>query len=168
MNPPGIPMFYGAEQASTAVREVRRRSVRVGRFRLNRSVLILDLASLPGVPGIWSNPNRSRRLGLRFLHQFTNAIMQPVMRDDRAHIDYIPSQVVTEYFRDFTFEEGCLDGIRFPSTQDPRGRNVVLFIDAVVTNPAPQWVPALPATPVDFVGWWRVRVRGRGHRARGK
>src|SRR6266404_3258851 len=74
MNPPGIPMFYGAERPSTAVREVRARSARVGVFKTNRPLRVLDLSSLTEVPHIWSNPDRSRRLGLKFLHRFTAAI----------------------------------------------------------------------------------------------
>ena len=154
MNPPGIPMFYGTEAARTAVREIRRRSAKVGKFRLNRPLRILDLARLPEIPGIWANPDRRRRLGLRFLHEFTDAIMQPVAGNDRANVDYIPSQVVTEYFRDFAFAGGKLDGIRFPSTLDPRGRNVVLFIESVV----PAMGPAAPPAPLDFVSWRRISV----------
>lgn len=157
MNPPGIPMFYAAEGARTAVREIRRRSAKVGKFQLNRPLRILDLAQLPDVPSIWASPDRGRRLGLRFLHEFTDAIMQPVKGDDRAHVDYIPSQVVTEFFRDFAFAGGRLDGIRFPSTLDPRGRNVVLFIESVAPPAADADSGSAPP-PVDFAGWRRISV----------
>lgn len=157
MNPPGIPMFYGAEGARTAVREVHRRAAKVGKFRLNRPLRVLDLARLPDVPSIWANPDRRGRLGLRFLHEFTGAIMQPVNRDDRAHVDYIPSQVVTEFFRDFGFAGGKIDGIRFPSTADPRGRNVVLFLESVVPS-ASATDSGLAPPPLDFMGWRHVGV----------
>lgn len=131
MNPPGIPMFYGAFRATTAVREVRANAAVVGHFRLARAVRVLDLANLPKVPGTFSDASRRERLGLRFLHSFADAIMQPVARDDRVHVDYIPSQVVTEYLREHTFSGGPVDGVLYPSTVDVRGRNIVLFIDGV-------------------------------------
>lgn len=46
----------------------------------------------------------------------------------RDHIDYIPTQVVTEWFRTvFHFGKSSLDGILYPSTQNPRGHSLVLF-----------------------------------------
>jgi hypothetical protein len=102
-------------------------------------------------------------LGLRFLHQFANAIMQPVARDDRAHIDYILSQVATEYFREHLFDAGRLDGVRFPSTVDPRGNNVVIFVDKVVAEPETTWGPN-QSPPLDFIGWKRVNAKARAAR----
>lgn len=40
----------------------------------------------------------------------------------------ISSQVVTEYFRDYEFEDGALDGVAYRSTVHRRGWNVALFL----------------------------------------
>lgn len=156
MNPPGIPMFYAAERACTAVREIHSQKAKVGQFRLTRDARILDLTALPEIPGVFSNPDRITRLALVFLHHFAKAIMQPVARDDRAHIEYIPSQVVTEYFREFKFNDEPIDGIRYPSAVDSRGRNVVLFIDSVV--PKKSIFAGLPSSPLllAYAGWKRA------------
>jgi RES domain-containing protein len=127
MNPPGIPMTYAAETLDVAVCETRRSPVSVGRFRIERPARVLDLAELPEVPGIFAGAERKYRLGLLFIHAFTREITKPVDRDERVHIDYIPSQVVTEYIRSSKIEAEYIDGIRYPSALQPRGRNLVLF-----------------------------------------
>lgn len=57
--------------------------------------------------------------------------MTPVARDQRVHVDYLPSQVVTEYFRDYDFEAGRLDGIVYNSTVHLEGWNIALFANNV-------------------------------------
>jgi hypothetical protein len=127
MNPPGIPMLYLASSATTAVLETRSTSARVGRWRALRPLRVLDLRRLPGVPGYFSDANRSDRLALRFLRSFAADIMAPVARDDRAHIEYLPSQVVTEFIRDHDFDGGRVDGIAYGSSVHRIGWNVALF-----------------------------------------
>lgn len=127
MNPPGIPMFYSAEDDVTAIEEVWEKPGSLGKFVTRREAWILDLSDLPSIPGIFSGVQRRDRLGLVFLHGFTEAIISPVARDDRAHVDYVPSQIVTEYFRANPIDRITLDGIRYPSVAHPGGRNVVLF-----------------------------------------
>ncbi len=127
MNPPGIPMMYAAESVGTAVEEIRAKAAFVGEFQLTREIRVLDLADLPAIPGIFSGASRRRRLGLTFLHEFQADIMKPVKRDERVHIEYIPTQIVTEYFRSRLFEWGSLDGIRYASAVSSSGRNLVLF-----------------------------------------
>jgi hypothetical protein len=127
MNPPGIPMTYAAETSHVAACETRRSPVSVGRFRIERCARVLDLAELPEVPGVFAGAARKYRLGLLFMHAFTREITKPVDRDERVHIDYIPSQVVTEYIRSSKIGTEYIDGIRYPSSLQPGGRNLVLF-----------------------------------------
>ena len=126
MNPPGVPMMYLSEDAATAIAEIRASSGVVATFSLLRDCWLLDLADLPEIPGVFSDTDRWTRLTLRLLHSFRDDINKPVERDERTHIDYIPTQIVTEYFRYADVPEGPkLDGIRYglPDT----GINVVLF-----------------------------------------
>jgi hypothetical protein len=126
MNPPGIPMMYVAESADLAVAEVRTDAAWVGTFQLLRESRILDLAEIPFPPGIFSGEDRAVRLTRVFLHQFERAIMQPVPRDDRVHVEYIPSQVVTEFFREHGAGGGPIDGIRYRSSFG-NPKNLVFF-----------------------------------------
>ncbi|MBI3348325.1 HEPN-associated N-terminal domain-containing protein [Pelomonas aquatica] len=131
MNPPGIPMLYVASSRRTAVMETRVTRADVGRWLALKPLRVLDLRELPAVPGLFSEVGRQRRLVLRFLHAFAADVMKPVERDERVHIDYLPSQVVTEFLRDFAFPGGRLDGIAYGSTVHRQGWNVVLFAEPV-------------------------------------
>lgn len=114
-----------------------------------RPLNVLDLRKLPAVPGIFSDATRFERLGARFLTEFAQSIMRPVARDDRAHIDYLPSQVVTEFLRDYKFDEMKLDGIAYGSVVHPPAWNIVLFASSAdmglvkrewYEEDAPQWI----------------------------
>jgi hypothetical protein len=64
-------------------------------------------------------------------------IAQPVARDDRVHIDYVPTQVVSEFLM-HAFNERGVTGMKFASAKAP-GANVVLFSgpECIVTEPTP-------------------------------
>lgn len=85
------------------------------------------MADLPDVPGLFSDAHREYRLGLVFLYAFSSEITKPVERDERVHVEYIPSQVVTEYIRDAKIGKRGFDGIRYPSALKKKGSNIVLF-----------------------------------------
>lgn len=151
MNPPGIPMLYLASTAKTALCETRANKARVGQWKIARPLRVLDLRQLPDVPGYFSDADRTDRLALRFLIRFADDVMTPVARDQHVHVDYLPSQVVTEFFRDFEFEEGRLDGIAYGSTAHPTGWNVALFAGQVDLGfEVPEW-GAPPAPWLHFV-----------------
>lgn len=145
MNPAGVPMFYGALDPRTAVKEVREATSRVGYFITEKPLTILDLTKVPPIPGFFSDTSRNRRLHLQFIHYFIHDIMQPVARDDRIHTDYVPSQVVTEFLREHKFETGSLDGIMYGSVAAPGKRNLVLFLETL-EPPRKIWgnTPTLP------------------------
>lgn len=162
MNPPGIPMLYLASSAATALKETRVESARIGRWRAVRPLRILDLRKLPDVPGCFSEGNRSDRLATIFLHEFAADIMAPVARDDRHHVEYLPSQVVTEFMRDYDFEGGRIDGIAYGSTVHPKGWNVALFASPGHLGLAePGWRSAVEQW-LEFVGAKRVTLSQRG------
>ena len=121
-------MFYASESARIAHAEVQAEVSCVGTFQILRDVWVLDLADLPPVPGIFAGESRYRRLGLRFLHAFQAEITKPVARDRVTHIEYVPTQIVSEYFRHHGSGEVPLDGVRNPSAITDIGRNVVLFV----------------------------------------
>ncbi|MDA5342854.1 RES family NAD+ phosphorylase [Stenotrophomonas maltophilia] len=146
MNPPGIPMMYLASDVQTALQETRQATARVGRWLVARTLRILDLRTLPHVPGYFSDAERSYSLGILFMRSFCHSIMQPVERDERNNIDYLPSQVATEFFRNFDFTDGRIDGIAYGSTVST-GWNVVLFAgreDVGIASDDPARLPGEP------------------------
>jgi hypothetical protein len=139
-------MFYGAEDAGIAIEEIRSDFASVATFATERTLRILDLATLPPIPSIFIDEVTRREVAaLRFLHRFTWLIRQPVERRERTVLDYLPTQVFSEFLRDHVFEDGTMDGVRYPSaianagSASPANANVVLFADTTaVFDAAPQ------------------------------
>lgn len=138
MSPPGIVMFYVSEEAETALRETAKEGQKgreryvTGEFRTLRDVKILDLAEIPPIPSIFEEIPESLEYNPRppliFLNYFTDELSKPIARDPLTHIEYIPTQVITEYFRtEFTYESEPIAGIRYPSARHRGGCSLVLF-----------------------------------------
>lgn len=127
MNPAGIPMFYAAAKEKTAAVETPGKHLSLGKFRLLRRLQMVDLAGLPPVPGFFGDASKRERLTIRFLHDFRKSIEQPIARDEKTHIDYLPSQVVTEYFRTCKIGGGAVDGVIYRSAKLPNEIDYVFF-----------------------------------------
>lgn len=137
MSPAGIPMFYGAFDAATAHAETfdpdahAGKILSVGTFRSVRDLTVLDLAELPPVPSVFDMARQGMIHSLRFLHAFAVDISQPIARDGREHIEYVPTQIVTEYFRRvFRLpDDRGLDGIIYRSAKNAGAKAFVLFCE---------------------------------------
>lgn len=134
MSPAGIVMFYASDDPETAVAEIDdspNLGIAVGTFRIMREAKILDLTTLPKPFGFFerqSDSDERNRYHLDFLHRFVKSMAAKIEQGDREHIDYVPTQVVTEWFRTVFEEDGAgVEGIFYPSTQKPGGCSVVLF-----------------------------------------
>jgi hypothetical protein len=137
MSPAGVPLFYGALDQATATAEAREANPgaeawTMGTFRARRPARIVDLSTPPEVPSLYDPARRDLRPGLIFLRHFVGEISKPFVRDNRIHIEYVPTQVVTEWLRT-RFDPGPgqpLVGVLYGSSRSPRGVNVSLFIDS--------------------------------------
>lgn len=131
MSPAGIPMFYGATDPQVALAEVPRSAETVtstGRFRLRNTCLLVDLAKIPDIPSVFELDHRQHIGVITFLRDFADQIARPVSRGAVDHIEYTPTQVLTEFFRyRFTFEGQGVDGIVYRSAAFPDGESIVLF-----------------------------------------
>lgn len=131
MSPEGVPMFYGSATPETAIREIaahgNRQFARIGAFRNRRTLKVLDLTKLPVLPSLFDKSQRKTHGVARFFKQFTENVTEPVRPDGRAHLHYIPTQVVTEFFR--WVPKTKIDGIKLPSAQD-QSDTFVLFLTA--------------------------------------
>lgn len=129
MSPAGISIFYGATDRATAIAEAgahaAHRYVVTGEFTPTRDLRLIDLTNLPELPSIFDAAAHGEFFVVRFLQRFIDDITLPVELDGHEHIDYVPTQVFTEYFR-YAFP-GLVDGMMFPSAQGP-GTNVVVFV----------------------------------------
>lgn len=125
MSPAGISLFYGAMQPDTCLKEIRQdeqenQRATLAEWKVCRDLIMLDLTAIPDLPSIFDGDNNSKRASIKFLRDFLVDFQKPIEKDGREHIEYVPTQVVTEYFRRlFEFEEGTrLDGIIYPSSKD--------------------------------------------------
>jgi hypothetical protein len=168
MSAAGIPMFYGSDDPETAVTEIREPSsslYAVAEFRAERDSRMLDLTALPDVPTFFELGNRDVREQMEFLHRFAEDISLPVADQDSVHIEYVPTQVVTEYFRAvFTDGGRHLDGIVYWSARRPGHRSLVFFATSEDVVPAQIELEAgqlsvteLDREPSDRIPWLALR-----------
>lgn len=157
MSPAGISMFYAAADRETAIAEsLDPNGCVVGTlatFELVSPARIADFVRVPPAPGFFSvETTREDRGRLNFLNAFADEISKPVARDQYDHIEYVPTQVVTEYLR-FRFEskKRPLDGVRFRSAKHKGGVNVALFLSYDDFEPMQPWrdKPAVQLRLVD-------------------
>lgn len=137
MSPPGIVMFYGALDQQTALAETCKESgnYSVGRFRILRPLRVLDLTRVPEPPGFFAESPDSRewsRHEALFFEEFVNDLTQPIERDDRVHLEYVPTQIVMEYFRrrfHRDLKAVPVDGVVYASARQRGGVALALFCD---------------------------------------
>ncbi|WP_146060416.1 RES domain-containing protein [Amycolatopsis sp. CA-128772] len=78
----------------------------------------------------------SQRYDLVFLHRFAADLGKPIALDGREHIEYVATQVVTEYLR--FVSSNAVDGILYRSAQND-GVCCVLFYDAGLSSQQWAW-----------------------------
>ena len=138
MSPAGIVMFYGAQERETALHEVcdvcriGETELAVGRFRTVAAFNVVDLTRLPALPSIFDRENRAMISGIRFIHRFVEELKRPIIKDGREHVEYVLTQVVTEYFRHAFLDKDDkpVQGILYPSSVSSGGICCVLFFEA--------------------------------------
>ncbi len=138
MSPAGISMFYGALDSKTTILETYDPSISSGKkaivatFYPTRDLTVLDLSKSLYVPSIFESDAHTIRPWIKFIIEFMRDFTKPISRDDRSHVEYVPTQVVTEYFRHIfrTDHNLKLDGIIYPSSKSNGGSAVVLFANS--------------------------------------
>ena len=143
MSAPGIVMFYACDEIDTALLEVAQEpgSFAVGRWKILRPTIVLDLTEIPAIPRLFEcdpegGQDVSRRT-LTFLRHVADQISHPIARDDRMHVEYVPTQVVTEFLRSrLRRRRTVIDGIKYASSMHLGRACYVLFAnqDHMVTE----------------------------------
>ena len=134
MSPAGIPMFYGCDDEETALKETSASPgmYAVGKFETLRPMTVLDLTDIPPIPSLFEQISDAAevipRRALTFLHHIAKEISRSIDRDNRTHINYVPTQVVTEFIRDqLTWGDTRIDGVKYESSVHPGHVSYVLF-----------------------------------------
>ncbi|TGD59389.1 HEPN-associated N-terminal domain-containing protein [Flavobacterium humi] len=138
MSPAGISMFYGAFELETCLLEtLDLKDTELDYFTTvtfisKRELNIIDLSSLPNLPSPFDQKKQKDRFRIVFMKDFVRDLVAPIERDGQVHIEYVPTQIITEYFR-FPFsdklkKEKRIDGIIYPSSKNGK-KACVLFFD---------------------------------------
>ncbi|MHA7191950.1 RES family NAD+ phosphorylase [Arthrobacter sp. MDT2-16] len=129
MSPTGIPMFYASGSPITACRELAahgsERYARIGKFVSQRQLKVLDLTRLPKLPSPFDAEKRNHHGIMAFFTRFAEAITAPLEPGSVEELEYVPTQVVTEFFR--WVPENKIDGIKLKSAQDSKATYVLFF-----------------------------------------
>ncbi|MDC4413849.1 RES domain-containing protein [Acinetobacter baumannii] len=127
MNPAGIPYFYIADSSLTAKLEVIKDQEHwsCAKFKLKKDIEVIDFSYLPEIPSIFEIEKYENRQKIIFLHDLVEDMSKPVGPDEKDHIDYIPTQVVSEFFR-YRFKP-IVKGIKYRSVKNPKGLNIAFF-----------------------------------------
>jgi hypothetical protein len=144
MSAAGISVFYGAFDRTTAAGEAsvsmpagREWALTAGSWQCSRPLHVLDLSDLPPVPSIFA-ASREWRGALLFLGDFVASISAPVVHDGGEHVEYAPTQLLTDHFRNHVkAPDGApLDGIVYPSARRRGGKSLVVFRSRDDLDPA--------------------------------
>ena len=131
MNAPGIVVMYGALEEETAFSEATGdyRFYSVAEFELLEDILVVDLTRVPQVPSIFEKKPRESIL---FLRDFKKDVSRPITPDQKVHVEYTPTQVVSEYLRHrfLTSSGKAVSGVLYESSKVKRGTNAALFFES--------------------------------------
>ena len=138
MSPAGISMFYGAFDKDTALLEVAEKNqlnekplITIGTFSVKKTLRIINFTNLPEIPSIFDRINRDNYYLILFFHSFIEDLSKDIKRDNKTHIEYVPTQIMTEYFRHvlYKYTGDVIDGIIYNSSKNNKGKACVLFLD---------------------------------------
>lgn len=125
MSPAGVSMFYASFNAETAAKECvgDESHILLGSFQTKKALNILDLTNIPG-PSFWMDGWQENQ----FLHSFNREITKKLDRKDKKQLQYITTQVFTEFLRYMVkdADDARLDGMIYGSSKT-REQNIVLF-----------------------------------------
>ena len=134
MSPAGISMFYCAFDSETAKKETIDKSIKLKKyntivtFENIEDIFVIDFSKLP-VTSIFDYKKLKWYYPLSFLREFVSDLSCSIKHDGKEHIEYVPTQIVTEYFR-FPFNEykkNKIEGIIYPSSKNKNYNSCVLF-----------------------------------------
>lgn len=136
MSPAGISMLYVALDRETAIAETLSSTPgpsggTLAVFELLDEARVVDFVRLRRRPTLFTpESDPAERAPLQFLHSLAHEFSLPIARDGREHVEYVPTQVVTEYLRYRYRPKRPVHGIRYRSAKRGPGINLALFLSA--------------------------------------
>ena len=132
----GISMFYGAENEKTAIEEIIDRNypnnyITVAEFISTRPLVLIDLRNKYTI-GFFDFSNIHLYESSQFLMSFIHEVSKKFDSTQNKRIEFVPSQVVTEYFKHIlpTKYGQQIDGLVYKSAQNNGSDCYVIFADS--------------------------------------
>lgn len=136
-SPSGISMLYAAMDEDIAFSEtisgkpIPKNCVTTAKFELKKDINVVDFSKLPFTGSIFGIKDMKKYYWTLFLHELVKDFTKKIEKDGKEHIEYVPTQIVTEYLR-FPFNanrKNKIEGIIYPSSKDESKSSIVLFWD---------------------------------------
>ena len=132
MSAEGISIFYGAGDAKTVFSEINNDEsyATIVPFINTESFKLLDLTKIQAyqTPSLFDSKQRDLREPYKFFCSLNSDLQRPI--DKLTVIEYVPAQILTEYFRYIYVVGGRhLDGIKYVSSKKADGVCYALFFD---------------------------------------
>lgn len=134
-SPSGISMLYSAFDSMTAILETLSREdstkdkITITELKLKKDIYVIDYTKLPPLPSLFDFEKVKTYYLIQFLYDLVSDFTQEIKKDGKEHIEYVPTQVVTEYFR-YPFNKNrknLIEGILYPSSKNNRKSSSVIF-----------------------------------------
>ena len=126
-SPPGIVMFYAGETPDVSALEIGwpdcdGKVLHTGKFRTLTDLTVLDFTNLAYPDGQFDQDWIDDYHVAEFFKEFIRDLSAPILDQRRKPLDYVPTQVLCEYFRFYGAKADGksrkLDGIKYPSSHD--------------------------------------------------
>jgi hypothetical protein len=141
MSPAGIPLFYGSFFPETIEHELiyfdakmknKRKFLTVGKFVTLRELTVIDFSNIPSIPGLFDLSRSHQRDSLLFLKEFVQDVSKPISNNGSEPIEYVPTQILTEYFRHVMKIKGInrIDGFIYPCSKSHKLNSCTLFLQS--------------------------------------
>ena len=135
MSPSGIPMFYGAFDVGTTIKEIysenqKEKIFTVAKFKLLKDIVLVDLSKIPPFLNFFEEADYNNQ-HIDFLNEFAKAISAPIEEDGQKYIDYVPTQIITEHLRYVHCRKNDnqkIYGIIYPSSKSGK-KSIVIFCE---------------------------------------
>jgi len=136
-SPSGISMLYVALDEATAALETisrtdkKKNTITISTLVTKKDLYVIDFNKLPKMPSIFEKKSRTIHYLTGFLFDLVRDFTKDISKDGKEHIEYVPTQVVTEYFR-YPFNKNRknkIEGIIYPSSKNEKKSAAVIFWD---------------------------------------
>lgn len=125
-NPLGIPYLYLSDNPETVLYEVRASyldELSIGLFNLKKEIDFVKIVDFTEQTSLFQTTNIKQTIKSKLLRDEISRDLSKPMRRYDSEIEYIPTQFICEFIKIFT----GASGIRFSSSLDPSGKNIVMF-----------------------------------------